>query len=39
MSNSKGFRPAQVRRDSKGRFMSNKPPKKPGLFKRLFKRS
>lgn len=31
----KGFRPAQVRRDSKGRFA---PKKKPGFFRRLFRK-
>lgn len=34
---SKGFRPAQYRRDAKGRFAPAKP-KKVGLFQRLFKR-
>lgn len=35
---SKGFRAAQYRRDSKGRFVATKKPKKNGLFQRLFKR-
>lgn len=35
---SNGFRPAQRRRDSKGRFVAAKPKKKPGFLRRLLRK-